>query len=190
MTEQELTSTEMAAFHEAAHAVAAYVLELGLSDVHILKDDEYLGQTHIELLEELFSALEEGDVSDSTRLQVERHIILSLAGTAAEDAIRRGLNLESPYPPSSGDWRTADQLATHVTRSELERQTFVIWLWVRTRELVASHVPAINAVASELLRIGWLSGQEVGKIASEATREAAKNPKDRYQLTIVRRKGS
>lgn len=161
---------EGTAYHEAGHAVAAYLRNRRFTSVSIVAERETLGQCVfgnkpgvIELDAESYRR---------TRDRIETLIIVALAGVLAECVLTGRHNWRGAH----ADLHDASDYASYVTGDEQELNAYLRWLWERTRNLLSArpHWAAVKALAAELLtsrRIGERRARQL--IADALTRSAA-----------------
>ena len=145
------------AYHEAGHAVACRFMGVKVKSATIVpKKDEYQGCVQHE---SMFRGLRPDiELSGRARLQIERNIIISLAGAAAQ---RRHNKKSWRSYHSSSDFRSAANLASHVCDSKANINAFLRWLEVRTDELIAAQWPAVHRIAEVLLERKTVPGDEI-----------------------------
>jgi hypothetical protein len=158
------------AYHEAGHAVAAYLRNRRFTSVSIVAEHETLGQCVfgnqpgvIELDAESYRR---------TRDRIETLIMVALAGVLAECQLTGRHNWRGAH----ADLHDATDYASYVTGDEQELNAYLRWLWERTRNLLSArpHWAAVKALAAELLasrRIGERRARQL--IAGALTRSAA-----------------
>ena len=150
-------STEaLAAYHEAGHAVAAYLLGSKPRPISIatLGDDLGLGEGPPPLR----GMKLDSDGSDRARLRLERAIIISLAGPIAQRTYRPGLWRDWH---GEEDMATAATLAMKAIGSSETTSAFVNWLTLRAKELVSANWSLVEAVAERLTEDRSLSGDQI-----------------------------
>jgi hypothetical protein len=160
-----VTDLECTAYHEAGHAAIAFVLRRAVKLVTIMPNAEAGTLGHVR----------KGDFSDSfrpdankdprTRSLVEREIIISLAGPAAEAKYKGHRNNIG----ACGDYHDAVDLAMHVCVSVKETHRYLAWLAVRAEEQVdvALTWAGIEALAKALLLHHCLSGRAARAVFDE-----------------------
>jgi hypothetical protein len=138
---------EATAYHEAGHAVAAYLRNRRFTSISIIADGETLGQC-------VFGNKPGVIVLDAesyrrTRDRIETLIIVSLAGVLAECLLTGRRNWRGAH----ADLHDAAGYAAYVTGDEQELGAYIKWLWERTRNLLRQrrHWAAVKSLASELL---------------------------------------
>jgi hypothetical protein len=142
-----LTKLERAAYHEAGHAVASYLVHRRLACVSIIPNpiDNTLGHCEYRNLADFKP---DAPMNSRLRVQIEKLIIVLLAGAIAE-RLRAG----SVYRNGSEDDMTlAYNAAMYLSGEAKEARAFVNWLSAHTRNLLASgpQWAAVEALAGEL----------------------------------------
>ncbi len=158
------------AYHEAGHAVIAWRLHLlRKKGASILREEDEAGRvwTHS-------GHGERPDLSwsDSSRLRVERSVILSLAGIEAQRRYSPG-SVRSYH--GSSDREEAMKMLSHV--AEPSSDEFPIYwklLKIRTAAMVRSHWPHIEAVAARLLTSKSLTSDQIREVIVESYERQAK----------------
>ena len=157
------------AYHEAGHAVAAFHLGAALGKVSIKADPEdgSLGRCHTPL-PKWFNP---DDIDARTHEWVRKHVVISLAGRAAEKLLT-GRNNNAG---ARGDLQYATKLALYVTGSNESAGAYLRWLTLEAGNLVNCEVQkvAIEAVARELLSRECLPSSDVKDVIRRAWQEAA-----------------
>ncbi|MDC7746482.1 hypothetical protein [Rhizobium binxianense] len=158
---------ELAAYHEAGHAVAAWTQRLAIYSASIAADRENAGYVIHQ------DSLRPGDLSFSpqsarTRLAAERNIRVALAGEIAQRL----------FDPSSVDHRHSanDRLAVNTLLVTLHGamhrsliDAHLQLLEIETKLIVSKYWSVIEAVASELLRQERLTGARLRRVITEVT---------------------
>ncbi len=165
MNKTSLTKLERAAYHEAGHAVASYLVHRRLACVSIIPNpiDHTLG--HCEY-RNLATFKPDAPVTNRLRAQIEKLIIVLLAGATAER-----LKLGSVYPNGSGDDMTlAHNTAMYLSGDDKEAKAYVNWLSARARNLLASesHWNAVEIFAKELTKRRFIGERLARQIIREA----------------------
>jgi hypothetical protein len=142
-----LTKLERAAYHEAGHAVASYLVHRRLACVSIVPnpDDNTLGRCEYR---NLATFKPDAPLTCRFRSQIEKLITVLLAGAMAE-RLRTGRIYRKG---SDDDMTQAYDAAMCLFDEDKEARAFVDWLWERTRNLIGfePHWAAVEALAKEL----------------------------------------
>jgi hypothetical protein len=151
-----------AAYHEAGHAVMCHLMHLRIKSISIGADELYGGET---THENPFRATNRvsGDTI-RTRLQVEKTIMLCLAGPLAQEKY-------APRNPSRDyggtiDFDTASTLAIQFFRSSKTAAAYISFAreWVRQRLDEPRIWAAVERLASALLEQQRISGRQAESI--------------------------
>jgi ATP-dependent Zn protease len=147
------------AYHEAGHAVIAWRLGAHPRSVTIVPKGEVQGETVQEspFIEADFVF----DGSDHARNRVERAIIICLAGPMAQ---RRFAPRSWRRWHGGPDYVVAFDLALRVNGSPAAAKVHMKWLEMRAQALLESVWSYVEAIASELLKRGTLSAEEIRSI--------------------------
>ncbi len=145
--ETSLTKLERAAYHEAGHAVASYLVHRRLACISIIPNpiDHTLGHCEYRNLADFKS---DAPINSRLRAQIEKLIIVLLAGAIAE-RLRAG----SVYRNGcEDDMAIAHDAAMYLFGEDKEARAFVNWLSTHTRNLLTSapQWAAVEALAGEL----------------------------------------
>ena len=142
-----LTKLERAAYHEAGHAVASYLVHRRLAYVSIVPNpiDHTLG--HCEY-RNLATFKPDAPINGRFRAQIEKLIMVLLAGAMAE-RLRTGRIYRKG---SEDDMKQAYEAAMCLFDEKKEARAFVNWLWERTRNILSygPHWAAVETLATEL----------------------------------------
>lgn len=170
---------EGTAYHEAGHAVAAYLRNRRFTAITIVPEGATLGRcefsggpTAIEFDAESYRR---------TRDRIETLIIVSLAGVVAESIITGRRN----WLGAHADLHDASRYAAYVTGDETELGAYMNWLAERTRVLLSArpHWSAVKALASELLTSGTIGERRARQLIAEAL-----SPKPKRRRAVSARK--
>jgi ATP-dependent Zn protease len=142
---QMFTQLECPAYHEAGHAVAAWVEKCRLRVVTIVPTESTLGSCLEAKLPRNFRP--DITVTPTTADRLEREIICFLAGHIAE----KQFSGQDNWDGSLRDRQEADRLADYLVGNQREHDAFMGWMWMRTDGLVEVHQPEIAAMAAALL---------------------------------------
>jgi hypothetical protein len=152
------------AYHEAGHAVIAWRLNmLRKKGASIVREEENVGRVHTHSGR---GERPDATSSDSARLRVERGVMLSLAGVEAQ-------RQHSPHSVRRYHWASDRQQAIDMLMfiAEPSSDEFPIYwklLKVRTRAMVRSHWPQIQAVAARLLVSKSLTSDQIREVIDES----------------------
>lgn len=135
------------AYHEAGHAVAAYVLRRAFTRVSIEADESTLGRCSFRPPGEWFRP--DLKVDWATRRRLEERMMISLAGPEVE------ASFTGTYDPAAAqeDLDRAIDHACFMTGDEIEASAYVEWIRLRTVNLMKrdGFWPGVAALADELL---------------------------------------
>jgi ATP-dependent Zn protease len=153
------------AYHEAGHAVIAWVLGRRFKYVTIIPEleDGSLGHVMYGNLSKNFNP--EIDEYDKTRRILEKEILLSFAGVLAGKKFKGRHN----FVGARSDRDIAFDYAIRICNSNIEEtKKYVDWLWVRCRNMVDSNWEDIQTVARALMENKRLTYKEVGKVIRDS----------------------
>jgi hypothetical protein len=154
------------AYHEAGHAVAAYMAGRRFTQVSVVPDDWSLGRCTFASLR-LYPL--NGDGDHRGRARIEREIMIFCGGSVAEALHMR----------RSHSWRWAKydliralELAEWVTHSREEANAYTSWLLKRSEALLREQEwrRAVSGLASDLMRYGELGEHDARAAISTAVR--------------------
>lgn len=166
---------ERTAYHEAGHAVAAYLRHLRFTSISIIPYRGTLGRCE-------FS--EAGVILDldlramsRTRRRIETLIVVSLGGVIAECLLSGRNNWRGAH----ADLHDAARYASVVTGSEDELGAYVRWLWEHTRMLLSAPPCwlAVERLASALLDDHRVGERRARRIIADALKQGAPKPRRR-----------
>jgi len=160
---------ERTAYHEAGHAVAAYVRHLRFTSISIIPYRGTLGRCEFSETPVVID-LQSRRLGQARR-RVETLIIVSLAGVIAECLLTGRNNWRGAH----ADLHDAAHYASHVTGSEDELGAYVRWLWEHTRMLLAAPPCwlAVRELAAALLEDQRIGERRARAIISEAIERGA-----------------
>jgi len=165
----KLLPRERISYHEAGHAVAAFLLRMRFTHLSIIPDEDSIGHTMTSKLRDF-----QPDVGRSRagRYRYERYAMVSLAGLVAERMKVGRVRYRTNHP----DVVQAFELCSNTCGSEEETQACANWLWERTRNLMKSerHWAAVKALAKELRVRRYIGEREARRIIKEAFSEWGK----------------
>ena len=150
---------EATAYHEAGHAVIAYMLGYRPQSVTIVPTVDWAG--HIVHANPLYGFQHDIDGSDEARLRVESFMTICFAGPIAQKL----------YNPRS--WRRAHgqwdydkiaELSLRVCGSPEQAAAFIRWREITARDMVRAHWLRVQLVAGQLLQRQRLSHTDLDAI--------------------------
>jgi hypothetical protein len=151
---------EATAYHEAGHAVAAWVMDRPFRYVTIVPMEGTLGHVQHPAWREHVQP--DINVDGRTRRLLEKAIFTLLAGVRAEKRLTgRWNNIEA-----NSDFHDADDLASYLWGNPKVLQKYISFMESRVDAMIASdrHWKGIQALAAALLekrRIGYQEAQEI-----------------------------
>jgi len=149
------------AYHEAGHAVACYYLGVKVKSATVVPDKDKGTHGHVRY-EKMFRGLDpEIDLSGRARLQMERNIIISLAGAAAQ---RRYSKQSWRHYHGASDFDAVADLALRIGGDSDGANKFLDWLDHRTDQLVKTRWQDIECVARALLERKTMKGSEIVEV--------------------------
>lgn len=158
-----LLPLERISFHEAGHAVAAFVLRMRFTYLSIIPDEDSIGHT---MTSKLRDFKPDAGRSRAGRNRYERYAMVSLAGLAAE-RLRVG---RVRYMTNHPDVVQTFEFCDNICGSEDETRACVNWLWERTVNLIKCerHWAAVEALAGELRARRYIGEREARRIIKQA----------------------
>jgi hypothetical protein len=150
---------EATAYHEAGHAVAAWRLGYRPISASITTPEDSVGEVSHE--SPFPGDNLEFDASDLARLRVERAIIIRLAGPVAQKRYR-----QTSWRRWHGgaDYAVASDLALRVCGSGAIASAFLKWLDLRAERLIEEHWPAVERLATALIKRGRMNQDEIAAL--------------------------
>jgi hypothetical protein len=150
------------AYHEAGHAVAAYLRHWRFTGISIVPDRYTLGRCFFSQREIVLRTSRMRE----TRARLETLIVISLAGPAAERLISGRTNRRGALD----DVREAEAYASCVAGSEEELRAYMQWLWEFTNNLIGAepHWSAVKALAAELVARGQVGERRAREVIRDA----------------------
>jgi len=143
------------AYHEAAHAVAFFVLGMSPTRATIVPTDETAGSASHAAFS--LGHLDVDEITPTRRDRIERKIIAALAGAVAEERLA-GCDCSAT---ARQDHASAADLALRVCGGQRETNAYLAWLYIRTEMLIERRWPAIEALAAILLERRTLHKREL-----------------------------
>lgn len=157
--------TKLTAYHEAGHAVMAYILRIRLSEVTIILGEDYLGRFSHGTGRNIHP---EWESDHKTRVELERRAMQILAGNVAEHLLTGKRHRAGSYD----DYHKVVNLLSYLAGPE-EIVKYVEWLWYRTKGMlgVDHWWLAIQRLAEELLKHHHLKSKRIREIIRLAVDE-------------------
>jgi hypothetical protein len=171
------------AYHEAGHAVACYYLGVKVKSATIVPDKDQRGHVRHEAM---FRGLNpEIDLSGRARLQMERSIIIGLAGMAAQ---RRYDRKSWRHYHGASDFRVVVDLAFRIGGDSDGTNQFLRWLELCTDRLVESRWQDIERVARALLERKIMAGSEIDEVIDGEDGKTLREAGKRLRATEARKR--
>jgi hypothetical protein len=166
---QRPSRIERTAYHEAGHAVAAYLRRLRFTSISIIPYRGTLG--HCEFSEAPVIIDLNAHSIGHARRRMETLIIVSLAGVVAECLLTGRHNWRGAH----ADLHDAARYASFVTGSDDELGAYVRWLWEHTKMLLGAPPCwlAIQQLAAVLIEDRRLGERRARAIIGEALKRGA-----------------
>jgi hypothetical protein len=161
---RRVSRIERTAYHEAGHAVAAYVRHLRFTSISIIPDRGTLGRC--EFSETGVVIDPESGTQLRARRRIETLIIVSLAGVIAESLLTGRHNWRGAH----ADLHDATRYASFVTGNVEELRAYERWLWEHTRTLLGAR-PCWLAV--QQLAVTLIEDRRIGERRARAIIGAA-----------------
>lgn len=154
---------ERISYHEAGHAVAAFVLRMRFTHLSIIPDEDSIGHT---MTTKLRDFQPDAARSRAGRDRYERYAMVSLAGLVAERMRVGRVRYRTNHP----DVVQAFEFSSNICGSDEETQACVNWLWERTRNLIKSgrQWAAVEALAKQLRVRRYIGEREARRIIKRA----------------------
>jgi hypothetical protein len=159
MSKRSISQIEATAYHEAGHAVIAYMLGYRPQCVTIVPTVDTTG--HIIQTNPLDGFQLNPDSSDEARLRIESLITICFAGPIAQ----KRYNPRS-WRRAHGEWdyEKIAELGLRVCASDEQASAFVRWREIVACDMVRAHWPRIQLVAGQLLKRENLSHTDLDAI--------------------------
>ena len=148
----------LTAYHEAGHAVVAWLCGVRITGITIIRTDDARGScAH----ENLLRGYSEYDGSDRMRMRIEKLVMIAMAGLTAQRFHRpRGVR----YYHATSDYQMAVDLAFSVNGSSEATNAWIKWLEMRTQGMLRRNWLWVTELAKQLLRSGTLNKNEVERV--------------------------
>jgi hypothetical protein len=176
-----------AAYHEAGHAVVALRYRRKVLEVTIASSDEVPAC-------ELDRVMDRFDLSCGEGIPASDIQILFAGGVAEcmssdstyrhgvwDGSVPRDYYWDPDVDNEQEEIRFGQYLATHICYTAEEYTAFIIWLRVRTENILRLEWHAVEAVAGVLLERTTLTGQELQEVVTAAAALKALSPKGKMQ---------
>jgi hypothetical protein len=172
------------AYHEAGHVVASWCLRVRVRRATIVPDDDSAGHVKNEREKpSTYIAIDRGDRWRSSRLRLEKRVMVLQAGEVAQlrynrRSVRRGHSLNDRFKCVALLLKFTPQEEKLDSRLYYSRLHYLLLLkW--TASLIKQHWHLVEAVAKALLDRRELSGSQV----REVIRAASQNQRDKDSST-------
>jgi len=155
---------ERIAYHEAGHAIVAFVLHRRFTHVSIIPDDTTLGHIRTSKLPPTFQP--ESDYAGATRKLCEKEAMVSLGGVVAE----RFRLSRTCWKGAHEDITKALGCCEYHSGNLEEANAYLNWLWERTKGIVTfgREWAAVEALAQELMVRKFIGEQAARRIIRKA----------------------
>jgi ATP-dependent Zn protease len=166
--QEQVAALEETAYHEAGHAVAAYVLRRRFSKASIVREEDSLGRlTRPPSYGTGFEP--ELDYKGTSKPWIEQEIMSLLAAGTAVDLLT-GREDWGEGEVESSDLQKAHVLAEMVCGSNEEVEAYLNWLAIRTRNMLSNppYWAAVEALAGALLEQQEIGYRKARKIIGDA----------------------
>jgi hypothetical protein len=159
MSKRSTSQVEATAYHEAGHAVIAYMLGYQPQSVTIVPAVDTAG--HIIQTNPLHGFQLDIDGSDEARLRIESLITICFAGPIAQ----KRYNPRS-WRRAHGEWDYGKitELGLGVCGSDEQANAFIRWREIVARDMVRAHWLRIQLVAGQLIERESLSHTDLDAI--------------------------
>lgn len=167
MNQKRATKKNLIAYHEAGHAVEAYLSRKKFKYVTIKSNGDYEGYMRHE--EQRDTIRPEWDELRRTRSSIEKDIMVCLAGSAAIFL----LTGKRDHIGAWADRHRAMELAENICSSRRECEAYVNWLYIRCEEMLRSQANwhALETLAEELLIQETISYKKATGLIKAAKRQ-------------------
>jgi Peptidase family M41 len=155
------------AYHEAGHIVAAVDQGVQVREATIMPNGDDLGQvTH----HSIFGRIRlDSDRSQRARRRVERSIIVSMAGPAAQRLYcKRNRARSWPLHGGESDYSKAFDIACDMCSSHEAAEAYLNWLAIAAHDLIGAQWALVEIFASALLEHSTLSAVQIRDMAERS----------------------
>lgn len=152
-----MKSLQRTAYHEAAHAVLAYFLRVGLRRVTVVADEDSEGAS--------FDGGEFSEDTEELRLHAKEAFWLRMATVryAGAEAVRRLAPRSKWRDGATNDYRWASIALEKITLDSQSLRALQTYTMRRSRLLVENYWPEIESLARALIQRKELDGVEAVK---------------------------
>ena len=161
MTKKEREKLKKTAYHEAGHAVAAFILRKRFKKISIIPNPYENSLGRLSGCGWKSNLNPEFDEDGRLRHMVETQIIIFLAGPVAEAKLTGRYN----HIGASKDYEGAVLYASYVTGSSEETSAYINWLLEKTKNILSIYRwDAVELLAGELIKrreIGYKTTREI-----------------------------
>jgi len=156
----KIRQIEVSAYHEAGHCVAACLVHKRFRLVTIIPEKEYLGKFVPDKMARM-------DIASADIKSCKAWIFIGLAGLFAESKFVNP-NKINKLPPSHPDLDTVTNIADRLCWSFEERNAYLKFMWIRTKNIIEKYWKAVQAVAQVLINRKILHYKETQQIIKKA----------------------
>lgn len=157
-----MPTREASAYHEAGHAVMAFLLGHRITSVTIKPGVTAEGESYSGMVYSRPRGRIDFDVSTpAMRIKVENMIMVTLAGDVAQ---RRFNPRSSRNWHASADRSAAADMAFSQTSSGEQATAFLAWLHIRTRDVIHGRWNVVERVAAALMDRETLSATDLREV--------------------------
>lgn len=151
-------SIKRTAYHEAGHAVVAYILRVRLKEATIIPNEDYLGMVKHGRGQNIQP---EWEINRKTRDELERRTMVLLGGNVAENLLTDKRSMAGSYD----DYHQVVDLLSYLADPE-ETSKYIEWLWYRTKSNLGVDYwwLATQRLAEELLEHQYLRGKRIREV--------------------------
>ena len=156
MRRQSASQREATAFHEAGHAVVAWLRGARVRAISVIRtkaEDGFVAYRPV-----LSKSVIQNPGLPKNRLKAERCVDILLAGSIAQ---RHFSPRSIRFQHGRQDFISATEVALMVAGSDESASAFLAWRSIATTEAVVQHWELIERVAHRLLATGTMSGEDL-----------------------------
>lgn len=166
-SKQKRRQLEKTAYHEAGHAVVAYLLGRSVRLVTIVPSEDGTLLGHVLYVPpRLKDEYQYWGSPSLKRAAFENIVRISLAGSIAEGRMAG----RQSHRQASSDYRYAVEVVSGLVGDDRELSAYLNWLWISTENLlsVKPHWRAVEALAQKLLELRTIKGKDAKEIIRNA----------------------